>query len=164
VDTAALSEAAALFHAFGQEYHERMLEEQYVFPEVRRMGGENAPLVEVLIAQHERGREIVGYGQSATRRGRIGTGDGEPLARALEGMARMYEAHATWEDTVIFPAWRLAQPATRFKERASASRNWRSSGSGATASTTASSASVGPLGLGGLATYTAPPPTATRSQ
>jgi hypothetical protein len=41
VDAGALAEAAALFRTFGEDYHERSLEEQYVFPEV---GGAGATL------------------------------------------------------------------------------------------------------------------------
>ncbi|HYZ31956.1 MAG TPA: hemerythrin domain-containing protein [Crenalkalicoccus sp.] len=161
VDAAALAEAAALFHAFGADYHERTLEEQHVFPEVRRAGGENARLVEVLIAQHQRGREIIDYVQSTARRGRIGTGDAEPLARALEGMARMYEAHASWEDTVIFPAWRKAQPAARFKEmgeRFEELEKQRFGRDGFDDAVERITRIERTLGLGDLADYTAPPP------
>ena len=102
---AALAEAAKLFREFGENYHERVLEEQYVFPEVRKTGGPNEKLVEVLLAQHQRAREITGYLERIGTRGKIGS-DAKPLARALAGMSRMYHAHATWEDTVVFPAWR----------------------------------------------------------
>jgi hypothetical protein len=33
-------------------------------------------------------------------------------------MSRMYHAHATWEDTVIFPAWRKSQSKSRLEELA----------------------------------------------
>src|SRR5258705_8892395 len=42
LDLAALGDAAKLFREFGENYHERILEEQYVFPEVRKTGGPNA--------------------------------------------------------------------------------------------------------------------------
>ena len=45
VDAAALAEAAALFRAFGEDYHERSLEEQFVFPDVVRGGGAPARLI-----------------------------------------------------------------------------------------------------------------------
>lgn len=118
VDAGALVEAATLFRTFGEDYHERSLEEQFVFPEVQRTGGEAARLVETLLAQHQRGREITEYIQSTARRGRIGTADAEPLARVLEGMARMYQAHSAWEDTVVFPAWKRRQTAAHLKEMA----------------------------------------------
>jgi len=46
----ALVDAARLFREFGENYHERVLEEQYVFPEVRKAGGPNEKLIEVLLA------------------------------------------------------------------------------------------------------------------
>jgi hemerythrin-like domain-containing protein len=118
VDSGALVEAARLFRAFGEEYHERSLEERFIFPEVRRAGGGPARLVETLLAQHQRGREITDYIQATARSGRSGTGDAEPLARALESMARMYQAHSAWEDTLVFPAWKKTQSADRLKEMA----------------------------------------------
>ena len=30
----------------------------------------------------------------------------EPLARAMEGMVRMYQNHSAREDTIVFPAWK----------------------------------------------------------
>ena len=38
----------------------------------------------------------------------IGVATAEPLARNLEGFARMYEEHAAREDTIVFPAWKKA--------------------------------------------------------
>src|SRR5437868_11091823 len=40
VDPAALRQTAQLFRTFGEDYHERMLEEQHIFPLVRKQGGE----------------------------------------------------------------------------------------------------------------------------
>ena len=112
-----LAEAAKLFREFGERYHERVLEEGYVFPEVRRTGGANEKLVEVLLAQHQRARELTAYIERTGSRGKIG-GDARPLSRALAGISRMYHAHATWEDTVVFPAWRTTQTKGRLKELA----------------------------------------------
>src|SRR5215207_1004749 len=66
----------------GRKYHEHTLEEQYVFPEVRKSGGPNEKLVEVLLVQHQCRREITDYLYRIGSRGQIG-GDAEPLARAL---------------------------------------------------------------------------------
>lgn len=38
IDVGALNQAAALFRAFGEQYHEKMLEEAYVFPAVQKAG------------------------------------------------------------------------------------------------------------------------------
>jgi hemerythrin-like domain-containing protein len=118
LDAGALAEAAMLFRTFGEDYHERSLEEQYVFPEVLRSRGDIARLVETLLVQHQRGREITAYIESTARRGRISPSDAEPLARTLETMVRMYQAHAAWEDTVLFPASKKSQPEARLKEMA----------------------------------------------
>ena len=56
VDAAALHKTAQLFRTFGEDYHERMLEKQHIFPIVRKMKGEAAKYPDILIAQHQRGR------------------------------------------------------------------------------------------------------------
>jgi hemerythrin-like domain-containing protein len=106
LDAAALGQAATLFKTFGEDYHERKLEEQHIFPAVQKGGGEAAGLVATLLAQHDRGREITAFVTGKCAGGKIGAADADPLARALEGFARMYEAHTAYEDTVVFPAWK----------------------------------------------------------
>jgi hemerythrin-like domain-containing protein len=106
VDAGALAQAATLFRRFGEDYHERTLEEQRVFPDVQKAGGPATPAVAGLLAQHQRGREITAYVERVCAGGRIGAADAAPLAQALSAMARMYEAHTAWEDTVVFPAWK----------------------------------------------------------
>ena len=39
VDAAALRQTARLFRTFGEDYHEKLLEEQHIFPIVRKQGG-----------------------------------------------------------------------------------------------------------------------------
>jgi hemerythrin-like domain-containing protein len=117
LNLAALGDVAKLFREFGENYHERILEEQYVFPDVRNAGGPNEKLVEVLLAQHQRAREITAYLERIASHGRIGA-DAQQLSRALASMSRMYHAHATWEDTVVFPAWRKTQSKNRLDELA----------------------------------------------
>ena len=108
VDAAALANAAKLFQAFGERYHEQLLEERHIFPIVRKAGGEVAGLVDNLLAQHARGREITGYILDRTKLGRIGTGDAVSMARTLTAFSRMYEPHAAREDTIVFPAFKKA--------------------------------------------------------
>jgi hemerythrin-like domain-containing protein len=125
IDAAALRDGAQLFRRFGEEYHERMLEEQYIFPMVLKIqaGGDLSKLVDVLLRQHMRGREITDYILGVTHNGRIAPAQAEPLAMAMETMARMYEAHTAREDTVLFPAWkddlsgqRLAELSEQFED------------------------------------------------
>ncbi len=118
VDPSALVDAARLFRSFGENYHERILEEQYIFPEIRNAGGPLAGLVEVLIRQHQRGRDITDYIEQIGKRGKVGIGDVEPLATTMESMVRMYDPHAAWEDTVVFPAWKKEQSKKRLDELA----------------------------------------------
>lgn len=108
VEAAALAAATTLFQTFGERYHEQMLEEQHIFPIVRKAGGEAAGLVDALLAQHARGREITAYILDRTKSGRVGTGDAQPLAKTLTAFARMYEPHAAREDTIVFPAFKKA--------------------------------------------------------
>ena len=106
IDPGALASAATLFRTFGEQYHEQLLEEQHIFPIVRKAGGPGAGLIDTLLAQHARGRAITDYVLSRTKAGRIGSGDAQPLATAMTAFARMYEAHTAREDTIIFPAFK----------------------------------------------------------
>jgi len=102
----ALQKTAKLFREFGEDYHEKRLEEDYIFPAVKQAGGEAASLADVLIAQHQRGREITDYILAATRGPKLGAANVEPLARSLESLVLMYRHHAAREDTIIFPTWK----------------------------------------------------------
>lgn len=116
VDAAALAGAAKLFQAFGERYHEQLLEEAHIFPIVRKAGGEAAGLVDTLLAQHARGREITSYILDRTKTGRVGTADAEPMAKALTAFSRMYEPHTAREDTIVFPAFKKAVGAKGYDE------------------------------------------------
>jgi hemerythrin-like domain-containing protein len=106
LDASALNRTAQLFREFGENYHERMLEEQHIFPVVKKGAGEAAGYIDILIAQHARGREITDYISAVTKRGSIASGNAEPMARALEQFVLMYQNHAAREDTIVFPAWK----------------------------------------------------------
>lgn len=108
VDVRALASAATLFRSFGERYHEQLLEEQHIFPIVRKAGGEAPGLIDTLLSQHMRGREITAYLLDRTKTGRIATGDVLPMSKALIAFSRMYEPHAAREDTTIFPAFKKA--------------------------------------------------------
>lgn len=116
IDVGALNQAATLFRAFGEQYHEKMLEEAYVFPAVQKAGGAAAQLPDILLAQHERGRQITDYIIDQTKAGAIATGQAAAMAKAITGFARMYEAHSAREDTVVFPAFKRTLGEHRFKE------------------------------------------------
>ncbi|HKA20847.1 MAG TPA: hemerythrin domain-containing protein [Blastocatellia bacterium] len=105
VSAESLLKTAKLFRAFGEEYHERKLEEAYIFPAVKKAGGPAAAYPDILLAQHSRGREITDYILGVTKEVKLGSA-AEQLAVALDALVRMYRAHASREDTVVFPAWK----------------------------------------------------------
>ena len=106
VSPAALQRTAKLFRAFGEEYHEKKLEEAFIFPRIKERGtGEAAKYPDILIAQHDRGREITDYIISVTGSSKIGA-EGAAFADTLDSFVRMYQHHAAREDTIVFPAWK----------------------------------------------------------
>jgi hemerythrin-like domain-containing protein len=112
----AIAQTAKLFRSFGEDYHEKMLEEAHIFPAIRKAGGPAAAYVDVLIEQHNRGREITDYILAVTSKGAIGARDAEPLARAFETFVLMYQNHAAREDTIVFPAWKDALSERQLRE------------------------------------------------
>jgi hemerythrin-like domain-containing protein len=106
VDADALLRTAKLFRNFGENYHEKLLEEQHIFPVIRKMNSRLANYADILIAQHARGRAITDYILAVTAGAKIAPTHAEPLARVFEGFVRMYANHAAREDTIIFPAWK----------------------------------------------------------
>ena len=116
VDPDILRRTALLFRNFGEDYHEKKLEETHIFPTIKKAGGPAVAYVDILVAQHQRGREITDYVLAVTAKGAIGTGDAEPLARALDSVELMYEHHAAREDTIVFPAWKDALSAHQLGE------------------------------------------------
>jgi hemerythrin-like domain-containing protein len=104
----ALEKTANLFRVFGEEYHEKKLEEIYIFPTVMKAPGAAPKYVDILLAQHTRGREITDYLLSISKAEKIPSNSVETLAKTLEAFVRMYEHHAAIEDTIVFPAWKAA--------------------------------------------------------
>lgn len=115
-DARPLHRAALLFRNFGEEYHEKKLEEAHIFPVIRKAGGPAAGYVDVLSAQHARGREITDFVLSVTNGGSVPSGRTESLAAWLEQFVRMYQNHAAREDTIVFPAWKTALSQKRIEE------------------------------------------------
>lgn len=103
----ALQKTAKLFRTFGEDYHEKKLEEAYIFPLIKQKGAntEAAKYTDVLVAQHNRGREITDYIISVTGAAKIGA-NAKDLANLFDTFTLMYQNHAAREDTIIFPAWK----------------------------------------------------------
>src|SRR5437764_5872065 len=55
VDASALNDTAKLFRSFGEDYHEKKLEEAHIFPSVRHVLAGAEASVAILLAQHARG-------------------------------------------------------------------------------------------------------------
>lgn len=112
----AIQKTARLFRSFGEDYHEKKLEEAYIFPAVKKTGGEAAGYPDILIAQHNRGRQITDYILAVTHGAKLKDGSAETLAAALDSFVRMYRPHAAREDTVVFPGWKDALTAEQLDE------------------------------------------------
>jgi hemerythrin-like domain-containing protein len=115
VPPVALQSTAKLFRSFGEDYHERKLEEAHIFPSVKRSGGPAAIYPDILVAQHHRGREITEFVISQTSGHPLGT-RAPMLSGALESFARMYQNHAAREDTIVFPAWKATLSRSEYEE------------------------------------------------
>ena len=157
----ALQKTAKLFKAFGEEYHEKKLEEAFIFPAVKKAGGEAASYADVLIVQHNRGREITDYIISVTQGAKLGASNAEQLAKALEGFVLMYRNHAAREDTVVFPAWKQTMTGKQLDEMNDKFEDIEHEQFGEDGFEDAVkqiSAIEGNLGLADIALFTAPPP------
>jgi hemerythrin-like domain-containing protein len=106
VPAAVLASTAKFFRDFGEDYHERQLEEKFIFPAVRKLKGPAARYPDVLQQQHDRGRELTDYVMRVMQGGSISSGNAAPLAKALQAFNLMYEHHTAREDTVVFTAWK----------------------------------------------------------
>jgi hemerythrin-like domain-containing protein len=157
----ALQKTAKLFRAFGEEYHEKKLEEAYIFPAVKKVGGEAATYPDILVAQHNRGREITDYIINMTQGAKLGTSNTEALAKSLEAFVLMYRNHAAREDTIIFPAWKQTMTDKQLDEMNDKFEDIEHEQFGEDGFEDAVkqiSAVESSLGLADIAQFTAPPP------
>src|SRR5258705_8907631 len=83
-----LQKTAKLFRGFGEEYHEKKLEEVYIFPAVKKAGRVAGGYSHILFAQHQPGREITDFIIAATAGPMPVADPTKPLATALEGLER----------------------------------------------------------------------------
>ena len=97
--------AAGIVRKFVEGYHEK-LEEELVLPKLEK-AGKLTELTKVIRVQHAAGRKLTdaivkeakaGAGASAEQR--------RTIVAAMQSFARMYAAHAAWEDTELFPVYR----------------------------------------------------------
>jgi len=156
-----LEKAAQLFRAFGEDYHEKKLEEAFIFPALKKTQTPSAVYVDVLLAQHARGREITDYILAATKADKLPFSGSNAFVTALESFVRMYEHHAAIEDTIVFPAWKgtlkegeLDELSAKFEEIED--QTFGEDGFNAALKRIAEIEEG--LGMGNLGMFTAPPP------
>jgi len=157
----ALQKTAKLFRAFGEDYHEKKLEETYIFPAVKQAGGGAAAYPDILVVQHNRGREITEYIIAVTNGAKLGASNAEPLAKALESFVLMYRNHAAREDTIIFPAWKQTMTAGQLDEMGEKFEDIEHEQFGEDGFDDAAKQIgdiEGSLGLADISQFTAPPP------
>ena len=118
VPTEALEKVAQFFRAFGEDYHERKLEEAFIIPAIKKTQSQASSYADVLLAQHARGREVTDYLLSVSKNATITSSTAPAVINALESFVRMYEHHAAIEDTIVFPAWKAATGAKQLDELA----------------------------------------------
>ena len=109
LDLGELTSAAGIIRRFVEDYHEKN-EEKFVFPRLRAAKRE-VELVDVLLRQHQRGRELT---DEILQRAKAGASP--ELVRALRLFARMYRPHAAREETVLFPAFRAVVGGHAYRE------------------------------------------------
>jgi hemerythrin-like domain-containing protein len=156
-----LEKTAQLFRVFGEDYHEKRLEEAFIIPVIKKVQGGPAAYGDVLLAQHARGREITDYLLSISKADRLTINQSESAARALDSFVRMYEHHAAFEDTVVFPAWRAATGEQEYQELAEKFEDIeveQFGEDGFEAALRRITEIEGELGLTNLETFTAPAP------
>jgi hemerythrin-like domain-containing protein len=111
-----LLRTAHLFREFAEDYHERALEEEHIFPVVRRLHWPVAGWPDILAEQHQRGREITDFALRAAARPSLPPAEAMALANALDALVTMYEPHAAREDTELFPAWKQSLGPKAYEE------------------------------------------------
>jgi hemerythrin-like domain-containing protein len=108
IDLPVLNRAVRLFRNFGEDYHQRTLEEAFIYPTLRKLRAPASLYPDVLIAQHHRGRKITDYFLEATVSKKLRSARASQLAQTFDAFALMYQNHAAREDTLVFPAWKQA--------------------------------------------------------
>jgi hemerythrin-like domain-containing protein len=103
LDTSAIQRSAQLIRKFIEDYHEKQ-EEEMVFPRFEK-AHKLVELVSVLRAQHQAGRKVTARVQGLAAAAAIKDPERRRHLRGdLLAFIRMYEPHASREDTVLFPA------------------------------------------------------------
>jgi hemerythrin-like domain-containing protein len=102
----AVAAAANIVRRFVEGYHEK-LEEEFVLPALEK-ASKLTDLTKVIRTQHAAGRKLTEAILRATKsKSAAGAADQRrTVVAAVQSFARMYAAHAAWEDTELFPVYR----------------------------------------------------------
>jgi hemerythrin-like domain-containing protein len=102
----AVAAAADVVRRFVEGYHEK-LEEEFVLPKLEK-AGKLIELTKVIRVQHAAGRKLTESILKTAKSGTAAAGAGQrrAIVAAMQSFARMYAAHAAWEDTELFPVYR----------------------------------------------------------
>jgi len=99
-----IAQAAGIVRRFVEDYHEKLLEEDQLFPRFEK-AGVLVDLVKVLREQHQAGRRLTDQiVKHASVEAMQDVAQRHDLAEAMRLFNRMYRPHAAREDTVLFPA------------------------------------------------------------
>jgi hemerythrin-like domain-containing protein len=99
-----IGSTAQIIHNFIENFHEQQ-EEAEVFPRLEHAGKE-LQLVATLRQQHQIGRQLTDQIERALTASPNNDTDRNHLIGCIQQFIRMYRAHASREDTVLFPAFR----------------------------------------------------------
>jgi len=100
-----VASAAGIVRRFVEGYHEK-LEEEFVLPKLEK-AGKLLELAKVIRVQHAAGRKLTEAILKETKAGKpAGAEQRRAVVADLQTFARMYAAHAAWEDTELFPVYR----------------------------------------------------------
>jgi len=100
-----VASAAGVVHRFVEGYHEK-LEEEFVLPKLEK-AGKLVELARVIRVQHAAGRKLTESILKGTKaRSPVGAEQRRAVVADMQSFARMYAAHAAWEDTELFPVYR----------------------------------------------------------
>jgi hemerythrin-like domain-containing protein len=103
-DPAVVTDSAGIVRDFIENYHEKS-EEQHVFPRFKQ-AGQMVALVDVLLAQHQAGRQVTAEILKSAPNARTDEAAKRQVIRGMRVFINMYRPHAAREDTDLFPKLR----------------------------------------------------------
>jgi hemerythrin-like domain-containing protein len=109
-----LYDTATIIHTFIENYHEK-LEEQFLFPRLEA-AGKLTLLVQELRVQHATGRTITQKIRDLSSHQTPEKEHTALLKRFLSEFTHMYRAHASREDTEVFPEFHRITPEKEYAE------------------------------------------------